>query len=105
MMYEDDDIAGSFWRNRTWCDCIQDLKNCTKTLNFGAVMGLLSELGAYGNRMEAALDDQKDLNRAARKLSERKKELRALGRQIQDAKEELKLLVPETPKSEKSDNI
>jgi len=84
--------SGSVWLNRTWCDCIREMKDCAKSLNFGPVMGLLDELGSFGCRMEAALGDSKDLLRISEAKTEGKKELRELEGEIKKRKAELKTL-------------
>lgn len=49
--------------NRTICSIIEECRSCTKTGNYSYLPGLLEEIQSAANRMEAALWDQKDIER------------------------------------------
>lgn len=80
------------WVNRTWCDCLRGIRDCSKTMNFGPVGSLVEELQVYGDRMESALADNKDLLELNIKLSEAKASLKKLELKIKRKKLELKAL-------------
>tara|TARA_Y100000310_G_C20642220_1_gene794629 strand:- start:723 stop:1136 length:414 start_codon:yes stop_codon:yes gene_type:complete len=56
------------YRNRTMCEVLDEMRAMFKTLSFGGMAGLIEEIQAMGNRMESALNDQKDLDRARQSL-------------------------------------
>ena len=66
--------------NRMMCDVLEEMRECTKTLNFSYLLGLIEEAQSLGNRMEAKLydikdyerlhDDIKDLQKKKKKLEE-----------------------------------
>lgn len=64
--------------NRTLCDVLREMRECYKTMNFGAIMGLIEEAQIMGNRMEAGLEDKNDIKHMDKKKSKMKKELREL---------------------------
>jgi hypothetical protein len=74
--------------NRTICSIIEECRSCTKTGNYSYLPGLLEEIQSAANRMEAALWDQKDLER----LREKRKELEA---EIKQLKKEKQVLAPD----------
>ena len=62
------------------CDVLEEMRDCTKTMNFSYLLGLIEEAQSLGNRMEAKLydikdyerlhDDIKDLQKKKKKLEE-----------------------------------
>ena len=78
--------------NRTWCDVVEEMRQCYKTYNFTPILGLLEELQSFGNRLEAALHDNKDVRNAREVLKEAKEELAKLNAEI-NAKKDLKHLL------------
>ena len=66
------------WMKRTLCDVLEEMRECYKTRNFGHLEGLIEEAQSYGNRMEAALGQKKDLKEWSEEWSEKKKEIKAL---------------------------
>ena len=66
--------------NRYLCDVLNEMRECTKTLNFSYLLGLIEEAQTLGNRMESKLyeikdyerlhDDIKDLQKKKKKLEE-----------------------------------
>ena len=47
--------------NRYLCDIFTDMRTAVEKLRFDLVPGLIEEAQIYGNRMEAKLDDQRDV--------------------------------------------
>jgi hypothetical protein len=78
----------SYWLNRTLCDVLEEMRLCVKTLNFAAMSGLIEEAQHMGNRMEAAMEDQKDFRELSDNLSLLRKEERALKNKIKKLKME-----------------
>lgn len=52
--------------NRTICNVLEEMRQCHETRNFSYLLGLIEEAQSMANRMEAALYDQSDLDRARR---------------------------------------
>ena len=52
----------SLWLNRTICDVLEEMRRCTKTGNYSYLPGLVEEMQSMANRMEAGLEDVKDIN-------------------------------------------
>ncbi len=78
------------WNNRTFCDVVEEMRNCAKNLNFGPVMGLLEELQSIGNRMEAGLGDKKQYKQVQDELPGLRSEYNKLEREIAKLREERK---------------
>lgn len=78
--------------NRTWCEVLEEMRKCFETHNYAPILSLIEELQTFGNRMEAALNDQKDAREARKTISEAKKELIQLKAEI-EANQELKKLI------------
>lgn len=72
----------SSYPNRTMCDVLEELRQCYKTRNFAALLGLAEELQGMGNRLEAALGDKRDCLEWAKKRRELRKQLRTLERKL-----------------------
>ena len=49
--------------NRYLCDVLNEMRECTKTLNFSYLLGLIEEVQTLASRMEAKLYDIKDFER------------------------------------------
>lgn len=64
--------------NRTLCSILEDMRQLHKTHNYSYLNGLIEEVQFYGNRMEAAIEDKRDLYRAKKALSDIKKEYREM---------------------------
>lgn len=80
--------------NRTICSIIEECRKCHKTRNYSYLPGLLEEIQSAANRMEAALWDQKDLER----LRSDRKELQEEIKKLREEKKELDPNAPKTPK-------
>ena len=76
------------WPNRTLCEVLEDMRNCTKTMNFGHLLGLIEEAQMLGNRMEAGLSDKGDYKEMNEALHELKKEYKPLRDKIIELRKE-----------------
>lgn len=68
----------SMWTNRTLCSILSDMRKALKTLNFALFPMLIEELQIGADRMEAALEDQKDINKLREARANLKDEVRQL---------------------------
>ncbi len=64
--------------NRTGCGVMDEMRKCYATRNFAPLLGLIEELQIAGNRMEAKLEDLKDLSRLRDKIKEARGVLKKL---------------------------
>lgn len=78
-----------YYPNRTLCDVLHEMKDCYKTRNFAPLKGLIAEAQLFGNRMESALYDIKDLQKINEELHKLREEYKELKRKIDVMKEEL----------------
>ena len=67
-----------FGINRTLCNVFEEMRKCFETRNFSGLLGLIEEAQTMANRMEAALQDKKDVIRAHDTLKELKAEIKIL---------------------------
>ena len=74
--------------NRFLCDVLQEMRECTKTLNFSYLLGLIEEVQTLANRMEAKLYDIKDFER----LHEEIKALQKKKKKLEEKLEEVTVL-------------
>ena len=75
-----------YYPNRTMCDVLREMRDCYKSRNFAYLLGLIEEAQSMGNRMEAGLEDQRDLEELREEKSKLKKEIF----QLRKEKKELK---------------
>jgi hypothetical protein len=68
--------------NRFLCTVLEEMRQCTKTLNFSIMPSLIEEAQMLGNRMESKLLDIKDLESLHEKIKEKKQELKILTEKI-----------------------
>jgi coenzyme F420-reducing hydrogenase delta subunit len=68
--------------NRYICEVLEEMRTCTKTLNFAIIPSLIEEVQIMANRMEMALSDMKDLERLKENIHEKKEELKELEKKI-----------------------
>ena len=68
--------------NRYVCEVLEEMRTCTKTLNFAIIPSLIEEVQIMANRMEMALSDMKDLERLKENIHEKKEELKELEKKI-----------------------
>ena len=64
--------------NRYLCDVLEEMRKCNETRNYGMLAGLIEEAQTMGNRMEAALSEQKDYHRWHDKVKKERAEYRSL---------------------------
>lgn len=81
--------------NRYLCTVLDEMRTCCKTSNFSYLMGLIEEAQVMGERMEAALYDKNDLNRARKEHEKLRESLKAREREIAEANERLAKLKEE----------
>lgn len=70
--------------NRTLCDVLEAIRTCNKTHNYSYLMSLVEEAQMLGNKMEAALWDQKDFKRAERRYKSLKVQIKELEEKVGD---------------------
>ena len=69
--------------NRYLCDILEEMRTTTKTLNFGMLLGLIEEVQTAGNRMEAALEDNRDADDLRDEIHNLKRERMKLKKEIE----------------------
>ena len=79
-------MSYGYYPNRVLCSVLEEMRTCTKTLNFALLPSLIEEAQTLGNRMEAGLDDQRDVARISDELSKLRKERKALLKEIKELK-------------------
>ena len=79
--------------NRYICQVLEEMRACYKTYNFGAIAGLIEEAQSMANRMEAALEDQRDFDRYREQCKDLRKERDKLGDEVDKLREEKEKLV------------
>jgi hypothetical protein len=91
------DYKGRFmsYPNRTLCDVLDEMRKCNKTKNYSYLPGLIEEAQSMANRMEAALSDKHDYDRARKKKKEEEENLKELQEQIKKAEKKLEKLSKE----------
>ena len=75
-------IGEGMWLNRSLCDVFEDMRKCHKTRNYAGLLGLIEEAQTMGNKMEAALEDVKDLEEMQIRYPVMRKKYRKLRRQM-----------------------
>lgn len=73
--------------NRYICTVLDEMRALDKTRNYGSLLGMIEELQVMANRMEAALYDKNDLDRARKKYTKIKEEIKELKLKNPDLKE------------------
>jgi len=73
--------------NRMMCDVLEEMRDCTKTLNFSYLLGLIEEAQSLGNRMEAKLYDIKDYERLRDDIKDLKKKKKKLEEKVEKLEE------------------
>ena len=69
--------------NRYLCDILEEMRTTTKTLIFGMILGLIEEVQTAGNRMEAALEDNRDAGDLRDEIHNLKRERMKLKKEIE----------------------
>ena len=73
--------------NRYLCDVLQEMRECTKTLNFSYLLGLIEEAQTLGSRMEAKLFEIKDFDHLHKDIAKLKKQKKKLEDKIEELEE------------------
>ena len=75
-----------FYLNRNICGVLDEMRSLNKVRNYSSFLALIEEAQMMANKMEAALDDQKDVKRATERLSQLKQEIKNLEGKIEKLK-------------------
>ena len=73
--------------NRYLCDVLNEMRECSNTLNFSYLLGLIEEAQTFANRMETRLLDMKDFNRLHEEIKVLKKKKKSLEKKVQELEE------------------
>lgn len=76
------------WLNRTICDVFSEMRKANETRNYSYILGLIEEAQAMANKMEAKLNDIRDLEDLRDNIKELEKRKKALRKEIDALKEE-----------------
>lgn len=76
-------IDSSLYLNRTVCDVLSDMRALDKSKNYSGMSGLIEEVQSMVNRMEAKLNDVKDLERLRSESKKAQAKLRKLKSEIE----------------------
>ena len=88
-MRRDKNPVPNYGLNRFVCTVLEEMRQCTKTLNFSLMPSLIEEAQILVNRMESKLLDVKDLETLHEKIKEKKKELGLLEDRVKEEDNEL----------------
>ena len=64
--------------NRTMCEVLHEMRECTKTRNYSYLLGLIEEAQSMANRMEAKLGQVKDIEKVDKRWTELKDKMAEL---------------------------
>jgi len=70
--------------NRYLCSVLDEMRECTKTLNFSYLLGLIEEAQTLGSRMETKLFEIKDFERLHEDIAKLKKQKKKLEEALED---------------------
>ena len=70
--------------NRYLCSVLDEMRECTKTLNFSYLLGLIEEAQTLGSRMEAKLYEIKDFEHLHKDIAKLKKQKKKLEDKIEE---------------------
>lgn len=70
--------------NRTVCQVLSEMRECTKTQNYSYLLGLIEEVQTMVNRMEAGLYDKSDFKYDLRTHKKLKKEIKKMQEKLED---------------------
>jgi len=68
----------SFLPNRTVCAVLEEMRKIHETRNYSYLLALIEEVQSLANRMEAALEDKRDVKRWNVEREKLKSEIKAL---------------------------
>ena len=72
------------WPARTICAVLDDMRNCYKSYNFGAILSLIEECQMLANRMEASLETEHTYEQRREKLRKVEQKLKKLKKELPD---------------------
>lgn len=78
-----------FSSNRVLCTVLDEMRKLDSTKNYSSLLSLIEEAQSMGNRMESALYDKKDLNRAREEVKKLKEEIKLLEEEKKNLNKEL----------------
>jgi|TARA_B110000879_G_C10876044_1_gene394811 hypothetical protein len=70
--------------NRYLCSVLDEMRECTKTLNFSYLLGLIEEAQTLASRMETKLFEIKDFERLHEDIAKLKKQKKKLEEKIEE---------------------
>ena len=73
--------------NRYLCSVLDEMRECTKTLNFSYLLGLIEEAQTLGSRMEAKWFERKDFDHLHKDIAKLKKQKKKLEDKIEELEE------------------
>ena len=73
--------------NRYLCSVLDEMRECTKTLNFSYLLGLIEEAQTLGSRMESRLFEIKDHERLHKEIRDLKKKKKKLEKEVEEFEE------------------
>lgn len=73
--------------NRTICQVLDEMRKAYETRNFSYLLGMIEEAQNMANRMEAALDNKKDLEFYNSERKKVLKQLKELDKELEQKKE------------------
>ena len=73
--------------NRYLCSVLEEMRECTRTLNFSYLLGLIEEAQSLANRMEAHLYEIKDFNRLHKDIKALEKKKKKLKEEVEELEE------------------
>ena len=73
--------------NRYLCSVLDEMRECTKTLNFSYLLGLIEEAQTLASRMESKLFDVKDFERLHEEIKVLKKKKKKLEDKVEKLEE------------------
>ena len=73
--------------NRYLCSVLDEMRECTKTLNFSYLLGLIEEAQTLASRMETKLFEIKDFERLHEDIAKLKKQKKKLEEKIEGLEE------------------
>ena len=68
--------------NRYLCSVLEEMRECTRTLNFSYLLGLIEEAQSLASRMESKLYDIKDFDRLHEDIRDLKKKKKNLEMEV-----------------------
>ena len=74
--------------NRYLCSVLEEMRECTKTLNFSYLLGLIEEAQSLASRMESKLYDIKDFDRLHEEIRDLKKKKKKLEKIVKETSED-----------------